>query len=344
MLPTTAGLRWGILGVAHNNRRVLPAFARSTHAELRAIASRSLERAKAAAATAGIPTAYGSYEQLLNDPAIDAIYNPLPNSLHAEWTMKAAERGKHVLCEKPLAPTAAEAQKVVDFCRAKGVRLMDGFAWPHHPRTLRLRQLLDSHRLGEVRRVSGAFTFAMSPLDPANIRLRPELGGGSLLDVGCYAVYGLRWAFGSEPFRVYATATRQYGVDIEMSGILWFAGGRVGAFDCGFTLPSRGWLEIAGTEGVVSIPEMWAPPGRARYIVQPKGGPAEEVAVEGEDQALHMIENFSRAVLDGQPVSPSPEESVRTLRVLDALAESAREGREVTVQGQPRSSPQSSRL
>ena len=135
MQPPTAKLRWGILGVAHNNKRVLPAFAQAAHAELRAIASRSLERAQAAAAAAGIPTAYGSYERLLDDPAIDAIYNPLPNSLHAEWTMKAAERGKHVLCEKPLAPTAAEAQKVVDFCRAKGVRLMDGFAWPHHPRT-----------------------------------------------------------------------------------------------------------------------------------------------------------------------------------------------------------------
>jgi D-xylose 1-dehydrogenase (NADP+, D-xylono-1,5-lactone-forming) len=329
MPPRTGRLRWGILGVAHNNKRLLPAFAKSSHAELRAIASRSPERAQAAAAAAGIPTAYGSYEALLDDPAIDAIYNPLPNSLHAQWTMLAAERGKHVLCEKPLAPTATEAQKVVDFCRARGVQLMDGFAWPHHPRTLRLRQLLESQRLGEIRRVTGAFTFLMSPFDSANIRLRPELGGGSLLDVGCYIVYGIRWAFGTEPVRVYATATRQFGVDIEMSGTLWFAGGRVGAFDCGFTLPSRGWLEIAGTEGVVSIPEMWQPPGRARYIVQLKGGPVEEIAVEGEDQVLHMLEDFSAAVLDGQPVSPPSEEAVRTLRVVDALAESAREGRVV---------------
>src|SRR5262245_61177707 len=155
MPPTTAKLRWGILGVANNNKRVLPALARSAHAELRAIASRSLERARAAAAAAGISTAYGSYEQLLDDPAIDAVYIPLPNSLHAEWTMKSAERGKHVLCEKPLACTAAEAQKVVDFCRTKGVCLMDGFAWPHHPRTVRLRQMLDAGSLGEVRRVTG---------------------------------------------------------------------------------------------------------------------------------------------------------------------------------------------
>src|SRR5262245_33649833 len=211
MPRTTAKLRWGILGVARNNRRVLPAFAQSAHAELCAIASRSTERARAAAAAAGIPTAYGGYERLLDDPAIDAVYIPLPNSLHAEWTMKAAERGKHVLCEKPLAPTAEEARKVVDFCRAGGVCLMDGFAWPHHPRTARLRQVLDARRLGDIRRVTGTFTFPLSPLDPANIRLRADLGGGSLLDVGCYPVSAIRWAFGGEPVRVCATATYHQG-------------------------------------------------------------------------------------------------------------------------------------
>jgi predicted dehydrogenase len=331
MPPVTTRLRWGILGVARHNRHVLPAFVRSTQSELRAIASRSLERAQAAAGAAGIPIAYGSYEALLDDQAIDAIYNPLPNNLHAEWTMKAAERGKHVLCEKPLARTAPEAQKVVDYCRSNGVRLMDGFAWPHHPRTLRLRQLLDGQSLGDIRRVTGTFTFPLSPFDPANIRLRPELGGGSLLDVGCYPVYGIRWAFGMEPVRVHAAATFQYGVDTEMSGTLWFPDGRVGAFDCGFTLPSRGWLEIVGTQGVVSVPEMWQPARRATFVARQKEGTADDVAEEGEDQIFHMIENFSRAALDGQPVSPAPEEAVRTLRVLDALAESAYRGQAVSL-------------
>src|SRR5581483_3091641 len=150
------------------------------------------ERARQAAAAAGIPVSHGSYEALLDDPAIDAVYIPLPNTLHAEWTMKAAERGKHVLCEKPLAPTAAEAQRVVDFCRAKGVHLLDGFMWPHHRRTARLKEFLDGGGIGAVRRVAGAFTFRMEPLDPANIRLRPDLAGGSLLDVGCYPVHGIR--------------------------------------------------------------------------------------------------------------------------------------------------------
>jgi predicted dehydrogenase len=331
-MPTTsAKLRWGILGVAKINERLLHAFAKADHAELQAIASRSLDRARSAATAAGIPFAYGSYETLLNDPAVDAVYNPLPNTLHADWTIKAAERGKHILCEKPLAPTAAEAQRVIDVCRAKGVHLMDGFMWPHHPRTARLRQLLDSGGLGEIRRVTGTFTFPLKPLTSVNIRLQPELGGGSLLDIGCYPVYAIRWTFGAEPQRVYATATYHNSVDVEMNGILWFADGRVGTFDCGFTLPLRGWLEIVGTEALVRIPEMWLPPRHATWILQSTGGTGEEFAIEDEDQIVQMVENFSLAALENRPVHPPPEEAVRTLRVLDALAQSAREGRIVAV-------------
>jgi predicted dehydrogenase len=324
-------VRWGILGVAKINDRLLPSFARAANAEVRAIASRSPDRARAAAAAAGIPTAHGSYEALLDDPTIDAVYNPLPNTLHAEWTRKAADRGKHVLCEKPLCPTAAEAAELVAYCRQKGVRLMDGFMWPHHPRTARLRQLLDRGDVGEVRRVTGAFTFPMQPLDPANIRLQPALGGGSLLDVGCYPVFGIRWAFGAEPVRVLARARYLHGVDVEMSGLVWLADGRVGSFDCGFTLPLRGWLEITGSEGRVWVPEMWVPRTGAGFVIHREGRAPEEVAIDGEDQIAHMIEDFGRSVLEGTPVQPPPEEAVRTLRVLDALAQSAREGREIDV-------------
>jgi predicted dehydrogenase len=325
-------LRWGILGVAKINERLLPAFARAGNAELRAIASRSPERARAAATAAGIPVAHGSYEALLDDSTIDAVYIPLPNTLHAEWTRAAAERGKHVLCEKPLCPTAVEAASLVAFCQARGVCLMDGFMWPHHPRTARLRRLLDSGTIGEVRRVAGAFTFRLEPLDPSNIRLRSELGGGSLLDVGCYPVYGIRWAFGAEPVRAYAAAVYRHGVDVELNGLLWLADGRTAAFDCGFTLPYRGWLEITGSEGVIVVPQMWVPRGRATLeIHRPERAP-EEVRVEGEDQIVHMLEDFGRAVLERQPVRPPPDEAVRTLRVLDALARSAREGQPVAVE------------
>jgi D-xylose 1-dehydrogenase (NADP+, D-xylono-1,5-lactone-forming) len=317
-------LRWGILGVAKINNRLLPAFARAANSDLIAIASRSLDRARSAAAVASIPRAYGSYEELLADQDIDAVYNPLPNALHGEWTRKAAERGKHILCEKPLTPTATEAEEVVAFCRSKNVCLMEGFMWPHHPRTARLRQFLDGGGIGAIRRVTGSFTFPLQPFDRANIRLQPQLAGGSLLDVGCYPVFGIRWAFGAEPVRVFAAAEYQHGVDVAMSGLLWFSDGRTGAFDCGFTLPLRGWLEITGTEGVVTVPEMWLPSPRATFYVQREKRPAEEVVVEGEDQIVHMLEDFARAVFRGEPVQPAPEEAVRTLRAMDALARSAR--------------------
>jgi len=316
-------LRWGILGVASINDRLLPSFRKAHHTELRAIASRSLDKAQTAAKKAGIPVAHGSYDDLIADPNIDAIYNPLPNTMHAEWTRKAADQGKHVLCEKPLCPTAAEAQSLVKYCQSKGIKLMDGFMWPHHPRTTRLRQILDSGAIGEVRRVAGAFTWPMRPLDPTNIRLQKPLAGGSLLDVGCYPVYGIRWAFAAEPLRVCAAARYINDVDIEMNANLWFADGRVGVFDCSFTHPLRQWLEITGTEGVIRIPEMWLPAHRATWTIERISGATEEHVIEGEDQIQHMLEDFAASVLENKPMRPDPEEAVKSLRVMDALAKSA---------------------
>jgi D-xylose 1-dehydrogenase (NADP+, D-xylono-1,5-lactone-forming) len=324
-------LRWGVLGVARINSRLRPAFRASKTVTLQAIASRSLERAREAARDFGFESAYGSYEDLLADPKVDAVYIPLPNSLHSDWTRKAAEAGKHILCEKPLCPTAAEAEDVVAYCRAADVRLMDGFMWPHHPRTHRIRQTIDEGAIGEVRRVTGAFTFKMEPLSTENIRLQPELGGGSLLDVGCYPVSGIRWAFGAEPVRAFARARMLNGVDVEMTGQLTFADGRMASFDCGFTLPLRGWLEIAGTEGVIRVPEMWLPRPRATWEAERNGEPPVAHAVDGEDQMVQMLDDFAQAVWAGRDPSPPPDEAVKTLRVLDALARSAREGREVEV-------------
>jgi D-xylose 1-dehydrogenase (NADP+, D-xylono-1,5-lactone-forming) len=328
----TMQIRWGILGVAKINERLLPAFAKAANADLRAIASRSPEKAKAAAAAARIPVAHGSYEALVDDPTIDAVYIPLPNTLHAEWTRKAAERGKHVLCEKPLTPNAAEAIELAAFCRSKGVQLMEGFMWPHHPRTARLRQFLDTGNIGNVLRVTAAFTFPLLPLSPDNIRLQPGLAGGSLLDVGCYPIYGIRWAIGADPVRVYALAKYLHGVDVEMNGLLWFPDGRTAAFDCGFTMPLRGWMEITGSEGVIRVPEMWLPPPRATFEIHRDGRPVEAVTMNEADQIVHMIENFGKAVLQKQPVQAPAEEAVRTLRVLDALTRSARERCEVPVE------------
>ena len=323
-------VRWGILGVAGINRRLLPGFAKARNADLRAIASRSAEKAQAAAKDAGIPVAHGSYDALLDDPNIDAVYIPLPNTLHDEWTRKAADHGKHVMCEKPLTPTAAEAEKLVAYCREKKVCLMDGFMWPHHPRTARLRKLLDDGVIGSLRRVSGTFTFPLA-MEQSNIRLQADKSGGSLLDVGCYPVFGIRWVFGVEPVRAFAMAVQQHGVDVEMTGQLAFADGRLASFDCGFTMPLRSWLEITGTEGVIHVPEMWVPSSpRATFTIR-RGDRTDKVVIEGEDQIQHMIEDFGRSVLEGVPVRPSPDEAVKTLRVLDALARSAREGKEVAM-------------
>jgi predicted dehydrogenase len=323
-------LRWGVLGVAKINDRLLPAFAAAENARLVAIASRDAGRAKAAAAAAGIPKAYGHYDQLLADPDVEAVYVPLPNTLHAPWTKRAADAGKHVLCEKPLAATAVEAAELAAYCKAAGVRLMDGFMWPHHARTARLRQVIDAGDIGKVRHVAGAFTFTL-PLDAPNIRLRADTAGGSLLDVGCYPVYGIRWAYRAEPVRVTATATMRGGVDVEMSGTVEFGGGRTGAFDCGFTAPLRQWLEVIGTTGVIRVHEMWVPHGPADYIIDREGRRPETVVVEGRDQIVCMLEDFGRAVRAGRDPEPTPDEAVKTLRVLDALAQSAREGRAVEV-------------
>src|SRR5262245_28797095 len=239
-------LRWGILGVAQINERLIPAFRVSTTADLRAIASRSAEKASAAAKTAGIPVAHGSYDALLADKTIDAVYIPLPNHLHAEWTKKAADAGKHILVEKPMCPTAKECDDLLTYCRAKKVRLMDGFMWPHHPRTHKLRAFLDSGAIGEVKKVIAAFTFNLDGLPTSNIRMQPDAAGGGLLDVGCYTTYAIRWWTGAEPTLVYAKARFVNGVDVMMAGVMMFADGRLATFDCGFTHPLRTQVEIVG--------------------------------------------------------------------------------------------------
>ncbi len=328
-------LRWGILGVAAINDRLMPAFRASKTVDLRAIASRSLEKARASAEKNSIPVAYGSYDELLADPDIDAVYNPLPNHLHDEWTRKAADAGKHVLCEKPLTCDAASAEKLVAYCRAKGVRLMDGFMWPHHPRTHKLRKLIDSGAIGDVTKVNTAFTFHLEGLPTTNIRMQPEAGGGGLLDVGCYTTYAIRWFMRAEPVKAFARATYVNGVDVAMSGVLTFGDGRTANFDCGFTHPLRTWVEIVGSEAVIRVPNLWIPDDRAPFEVHRQAAlfdqGVEVIETPGENQMVHMLDDFATAVRGNKEAYPNPDEAVKTLRVLDALAKSAREGKEVDV-------------
>ncbi|MBL8866420.1 MAG: Gfo/Idh/MocA family oxidoreductase [Gemmataceae bacterium] len=328
-------LRWGILGDAAINQRLLPAFRASKTADLRAIASRSLEKARAASVRDGIPVAHGSYLDLLKDPNVDAVYIPLPNHMHDEWTRKAADHGKHILCEKPLTVTAPEAEKLVAYTRSKGVRLMDGFMWPHHPRTHKIRKFLDSGVIGAIKKVNTAFTFNLAGLPTSNIRMQPEAGGGGLLDVGCYTTYAIRWWMGAEPVKVWATATYVNNVDVAMSGVMTFADGRTANFDCGFTHPLRTWVEIVGSEAVVRVPNMWIPDDKAVFQVFRQRGDfdteIEEIATPGENQMVHMLDDFAAAVREKREPVPNPDEAVKLGRVMDALAKSAREGREITL-------------
>ncbi len=328
---TNRKLRWGILGTAKINQRLMPAFRSAPSVDLVGIASRDPAKAEQAAQQDGIPNAYGSYDALLADPAIEAVYIPLPNSLHAEWTRKAADAGKHILCEKPLTPTAEEAAALVAYCRDKNVRLMDGFMWPHHPRTQQLKTFLDQGGIGPIKRVTSAFTFQMDQLSPSNIRLQSNLGGGSLLDVGCYPVFGIRWAFAAEPVRVFASAHYAHDCDVEMSALLWFADGRMASFDCGFTSPFRGWLEIVGETGTVEIPEMWLPSDPATYTILRQGDAPEDVAIGGYDQMVCMLDDFAQAVWENRDPVPAPEEAIKTLAVIDALTQSAQQHEVVEV-------------
>lgn len=319
-------VRWGILGDAKINRRLIPALKAGRNTELVALASRSREKAQAAAAAAGIPVACGSYAELLDRKDVDAVYIPLPNHLHAEWTLKAAMAGKHVLCEKPLALNAAEAQRMVDQCRSSKVRLMDGFMWPHHPRTAAIRKLLDGQVIGSVRRLTTCFSFPLGE-DPANIRMKPEWGGGSLMDVGCYPVYFARWLFRAEPEKVFATAELRGGVDLRLDALMCFSGGQTALFDCAFNLPYRIHAEIVGSKGRIVIPELWLPPERATFeVINEEADRREIVILPAADQVVCMVENFSAAILEGRDAVPGPDEGVKTMKVLDALAAAARDG------------------
>ncbi len=325
-------VKFGILGAAHINRRLIPAIQNSTHAELHAIASRSLDKAVDAAQKHLIPKPYGSYEELLADPEVEAVYIPLPNDLHGPWTMRAADRGKHVLCEKPLGMTAEEAQRIVDHCRSKNVRLLDGFMWPHHPRTASLRKVLETGTIGAVLRMTGSFTFMMDFNQP-NYRHHRAQGGGSLLDVGCYPVYFARWLFQAEPIRVWAAAEVRGDVDVRMDGLLEFPGQRFAAFDCGFTLPYRIGVEIVGTLGRILIPKMWLPPEVAGFQVILNNDAATIHTQPAADQVAELVREFALAVREERDPNPPPSEAVKTLRVLDALDQAARSGSIVSLSG-----------
>jgi predicted dehydrogenase len=320
-------VRWGVLGVSNIAvNRVIPAIQRSSNGRLIAIASRTVERARDAAGRLNIPTAYGAYQALLDDANIQAVYIPLPNTLHREWTIRAAQAGKHVLCEKPLGISAAECEEMIAACRQRGVTLMEAFMYRFHPRTLRVAALAREGALGDVRLVRAAFTFRVR--DQANnIRLKRELGGGSLYDVGCYCVNASRMILG-EPRDAFAFAhVGASGVDEALGGVLRFDGGRLAVIDCGLSTSRREEYEVVGTEGRLTVPTAFLPGTADAEIHLTKGSESSVLTTPGVDQYQSMVEHFAGAVLRGQAVGFPPDDASANLRTIEALLRSARTGR-----------------
>ena len=319
-------VRWGVLSTAKIGiDKVIPATAAAERCEVVAIASRDLGRARAAASELGIARAFGSYEDLLADPDVDAVYNPLPNHLHAEWTIAAARAGKHVLCEKPLATTAADAERMIQACEAEGVLLMEAFMYRLHPTWEAARSLVASGRIGELRTVQSWFSYFND--DPGDIRNLVETGGGALYDIGCYCVNLSRMLFGAEPERVRGSVLRDpvMGIDVLTSAILDFGDG-VATFTCSTRAEPDQRVHIYGTEGRISleIPFNIPPDRPTRVSVTAGGDPpvrpdTEVLTFDPANEYTIQAERFAAAVLDGGQAPIPPSDAVGNLRVIEEL-------------------------
>jgi D-xylose 1-dehydrogenase (NADP+, D-xylono-1,5-lactone-forming) len=324
-------LRLGVLGAANIARKVvIPAILRAERVELVAIGSESARGAELVAEAGLDGVRVCSYEELVADGGVDAVYVPLPNHLHAEWSMRAADAGKHVLCEKPAARTAAETAQMVDHCVSRGVVWMEAFMYRFHPQWQLVFERLRAGTIGELRAVRSLFTFTVG--DPQNIRRRPEAGGGSLYDVGYYCVNAARWLVGREP--VAATARMHLGpegVDDEFQGILDFGSGQIAQIASSFSQPYRHEVELLGTEGRILLPTAFVNRSDPLWFeVENGGGQRERVETPGDDEYRLEVEYFASCVRDGrQPEVVSHADTLGNMRAVDALYESARTGRAV---------------
>jgi predicted dehydrogenase len=321
-------LRWGILSTANiATEKVIPGIRRAARCEIVAIASRDAATARRVADSLAIPTSHGSYEALLADPEVDAVYIPLPNHLHMEWTIAAVGAGKHVLCEKPLAMTAADAQRMADAARDADVHLMEAFMYRHHPSWVAARELVAAGRIGRLTAIQSWFSYFND--DPDNIRNVLDYGGGALFDIGCYCINLSRMLFGGEPTGVSAAIVRDpaSGVDTLTSGILEFEGG-IASFGCATQVEDHQRVEIYGTDGRISIGIPFnIPPDRPTEVYVAHGGeppvaPAiETLTFPTRDPYAAEAEAFAAAVLDGLPTPVPADDAVANMRVIERVFE-----------------------
>lgn len=321
-------VRWGILSTARiGTEKVIPAMQQGEYCEIAAIASRTLENAQAAAKELGIPKAYGSYEELLADPEIDAIYNPLPNHLHVPWSVKALEAGKHVLCEKPLAPTVAEEQILFEAAqRYPHLKVMEAFMYRLHPQWQRARQMVLDGKIGELRTIQSFFSYYLD--DPTNIRNLPEAGGGGMLDIGCYTVSLARFIFGAEPRRVLGLVEFDpvFKTDRLASALLDFGSG-TSSFTCSTQLTPYQRVNIFGTQGRIEIEIPFnAPANQSTRLFFQRGDESEEIHLEACDQYTIQGDLFSQAILNGTEVPTPLGDALANMRVIEAVFRSSQNG------------------
>ena len=320
-------VNWGIVSTANINRKVMPGAHRSPKIELVAVASRDQAQADEYAKTWEIPRAYGSYQALLADPQIEAVYISLPNAMHCEWSIKALEAGKHVLCEKPLSRHPKQVEAAFDAADRAGRLLSEAFMYRHNPQTRRAKQLVEQGAIGELRLIRSAFSYALYDRD--NIRMRTDLEGGALMDVGCYAVSGSR-LFGGEPDRVYAESWfGPSGTDWVSGGTLRFPGNVIALFDCGTAMTERDELEAIGTEGSLFLDDPWhcLRPG----IELRRQGKAEMIQFHPVDSYQLELENLSDAIRGEGELLLGRDDAIAQARVLEALHASATQGVPVSV-------------
>jgi xylose dehydrogenase (NAD/NADP) len=323
----TEPVRWGIISTAHINRLVIPGAHASDAVELVAVASRDRARAEAYARTWGIERAYGSYEALLEDPDVEAVYISLPNRLHCEWSIRSVEAGKHVLCEKPMSRDPGEVEEAFDAAERAGRFLSEAFMYRHNPQTARLAGLVAGGAIGELRLIRSAFSYPL--FDPENIRLRTDVDGGALMDVGCYCVSGSRLLAG-EPETVYGEAyVGPTGTDWLFTGSLRFPADVLALFDCATSLPDRDELEAIGSDGSLFLDDPWH--CRTPVIELRRDGGVERIELVPEDSYRLELENLSAAIRgEGEPLL-GREDAVAQARVLRALTASARDGAPVAL-------------
>jgi predicted dehydrogenase len=318
---------WGILSTAAINRKVIPAAQASPQVDLVGVASRTQERADAYAREWGVARAFGSYDALLDDPEIEAVYISLPNTLHCEWSIRALEAGKHVLCEKPLTRRADEAKAAFDAAERTDRLLSEAFMYRHNPQTALLKQLVADGAVGELRLIRSAFSYAL--YDEQNIRLRTDVEGGALMDVGCYNVSGSR-LLGGEPERVWGEARYgPSGTDWVFVGTLRFPHGVLATFDCGTALAARDELEAIGSEGSLFLDDPW-------HCTEPvievrRDGSVERIELEYEDSYRLELENVSAAIRGEGELLLGRDDALRQARVLEALHESSSSGTPVSL-------------